>query len=132
MKGPNIIKGSTHSDSRGIVHFINEFNMTKVVRMYCIEPAPGVVRAWQGHEIESKWFFVVKGSFRVKTISIENPLRVTEHSLNEGEVLHIPCGHYNGFEATADDSILMIFSDVSLEISKADDLRKTLEFSPWN
>jgi hypothetical protein len=31
-----------------------------------------VIRAWQGHTIESRWFNCVKGSFTVKLIEIDN------------------------------------------------------------
>ena len=31
-----------------------------------------VVRAWQGHTIESRWFRCVKGSFNVKLVEIDN------------------------------------------------------------
>jgi dTDP-4-dehydrorhamnose 3,5-epimerase len=130
---PELIKGNTHIDSRGTVRFVNDFDMTKVVRMYCIEPELGTIRAWQGHKIESKWFYVAKGCFTVKTIQIENPELLTEFRMKEkdSQVLNIPEGYYNGFEATEKGSILMVFSDVDLETSKADDHRKTLADIPW-
>jgi dTDP-4-dehydrorhamnose 3,5-epimerase len=130
---PELIKGNTHTDSRGTVRFVNDFDMTKVVRMYCIEPEVGTIRAWQGHKIESKWFYVVKGCFTVKTIQIENPevlikFRMTE---KDSQVLHIPRGYFNGFEATEKGSVIIVFSDADLETSKADDYRKTLADIPW-
>jgi dTDP-4-dehydrorhamnose 3,5-epimerase len=130
---PKLIKGNIHTDSRGTVRFVNDFDMTSVVRMYCIEPEVGTIRAWQGHKIESKWFYVAKGCFTVKTIQIENTELLTEFRMKEqdSQVLHIPGGFYNGFEANEKGSILMVFSDVDLEISKADDHRKTLNDIPW-
>jgi dTDP-4-dehydrorhamnose 3,5-epimerase-like enzyme len=131
---PDIIVGNTHSDTRGTVRFVNDFNMNEIVRMYCITPALNVVRAWQGHYTETKWFFVAKGSFTIKTIPIENLTLVTQYFLDEykSEVLCIPGGHYNGFEATEKDSVLMVFSDANVESSKADDIRETIEIIPWN
>jgi len=58
-----VIEGNIHRDERGVVRFVNDFDMKKVVRMYCIKPKLGVVRAWQGHKRETKWFYVAKGSF---------------------------------------------------------------------
>lgn len=130
---PALIKGNTHTDVRGTIRFVNDFEMTKVVRMYCIEPEVGTVRAWQGHKLESKWFYVAKGSFLVKTIAIENPELNCDFSINEkdSQVLQIPGGYYNGFEALEKGSVLMVFSDADLESSKADDVRQTLEVLPW-
>ncbi|MEO7491040.1 MAG: hypothetical protein ABIU77_28235 [Ferruginibacter sp.] len=107
--------------------------MTQVVRMYCIAPELGIIRAWQGHKVESKWFFVAKGSFIVKTMTMDKNNLITEYSMSEkeSEVLHIPGGHYNGFEATEKGSVLMVFSDVDLDASKADDIRQSLEDYPW-
>lgn len=128
-----IIKGNTHTDDRGIVRFVNEFDMKNVVRMYAIEPEPGVIRAWQGHQIETKWFFAAKGSFLVKTINIENPALITTVTLSdqESQILHITAGHYNGFEALEKGSVLMVYSDATLEGSMADDHRKTINDIPW-
>lgn len=130
---PQLIKGNIHTDARGSVRFVNDFDMTKVVRMYCIEPEVRKIRAWQGHKIESKWFYVAKGCFIVKTIQIENPELLSEFRMKEkdSQVLNIPEGYYNGFEATEKGSVLMVFSDVDLETSKADDHRKTLADIPW-
>ncbi len=128
-----IIKGNTHTDARGTVRFVNEFDMTNVVRMYAIEPELGVIRAWQGHHIETKWFFAAKGSFLVKMINIENPALITAVILSdqESQILHIPAGHYNGFEALEKGSVLMVYSDANLKNSVADDHRKTLNDIPW-
>jgi dTDP-4-dehydrorhamnose 3,5-epimerase-like enzyme len=128
-----LIQGNIHTDSRGTVSFINEFDMNKVIRMYSITPEISVVRAWQGHQIETKWFYVAKGSFIIKVISIENPSLISEYTMSEinSQVLHIPGGHYNGFEATEKGSVLMVFSDTDLQASIADDIRQTLEVLPW-
>ena len=130
----SIITGNTHTDARGTVRFVNEFDMTNVVRMYAIEPELAVVRAWQGHLIESKWFFAAKGRFVVKTINIENPTVITTSILSdqESQILHIPAGHYNGFEAVEKGSVLMVYSDATLNSSIADDHRKTITDIPWS
>jgi dTDP-4-dehydrorhamnose 3,5-epimerase len=106
--------------------------MSRVVRMYCIEPKMGVIRAWQGHKKETKWFYVAKGSFLVKTIEMSSLLK-NDYMLNDTEsnVLEIPGGHYNGFEALEEGSVLMVFSDVDLETSKIDDYRENLDNIEW-
>ncbi|UJP64465.1 WxcM-like domain-containing protein [Mongoliitalea daihaiensis] len=128
----SVIEGNLHRDERGVVRFVNDFDMSRVVRMYCIEPNLGVVRAWQGHKKETKWFFAAKGSFFVKTVEMDS-LEKKEYLLKdtESKVLEIPGGHYNGFEGLEEGSVLMIFSDVGLEESKVDDFRQSLENINW-
>jgi dTDP-4-dehydrorhamnose 3,5-epimerase len=55
-----LIYGNTHVDPSGIVCFINDFDMTKVVQMYAIAPELSVIRAFHGHRLETKWSFVAK------------------------------------------------------------------------
>lgn len=106
--------------------------MTKVVRMYCIEPKLGVIRAWQGHKKETKWFYAARGSFLVKTLHMDTSEKKQYH-LNDtvSKVLEIQGGHYNGFEALEEGSVLMVFSDVDLASSKADDFREYLDKLKW-
>ena len=127
-----LIEGNVHIDDRGVVRFVNDFDMSAVVRMYCIEPKMGVVRAWQGHKIERKWFYVAKGKFLVKTVAMES-LNKVEYELtsSESNVLEIGGGYYNGFESLEEGSVLMVFSDFNLEQSKNDDYRETLENIKW-
>ena len=79
-----VIEGNFHEDSRGVIRFVNDYDMVKVVRMYCIEPKLGVIRAWQGHKKETKWFYATKGSFLVKTIKMDI-LEKKEYHLNDTE-----------------------------------------------
>lgn len=127
-----LIKGETYKDHRGTLSFVNDFDMTKVVRMYSIEPNINVIRAWQGHKKETKWFYVAKGSFLVKIVKMDSR-KVSRYRLtsNESKVLKIPGSYYNGFEALEEGSVLMVFSDFSLEESKNDDFRESLENMPW-
>lgn len=127
-----MIEGNINRDERGVVRFVNEFDMSRVVRMYCIEPKLGVVRAWQGHKKETKWFYVAKGCFVVKVIDINTRL-MNKYVLTEleSQVLEIPGGNYNGFEALEECSVLMVFSDFGLEESKEDDFRLGVEELPF-
>jgi dTDP-4-dehydrorhamnose 3,5-epimerase-like enzyme len=127
-----LIEGSLHKDDRGIVRFVNDFDMKNVVRMYCIEPKLGVIRAWQGHKNETKWFYVAKGSFVVKVVNMKTNL-LNQFILKdlESNVLEISGGNYNGFEALEDGSVLMVFSNYTLKKSKEDDFRLSLEEKAW-
>jgi dTDP-4-dehydrorhamnose 3,5-epimerase len=127
-----VICGNSHSDERGTLKFVNDFNMSSVVRMYNIEPRIGAVRAWQGHKFETKWFYVIKGSFLVKIMNMDSH-HVDIYKLNsvEPKVLRIPGGNYNGFEAIETGSILVVFSDFDLQQSKEDDYRVDVDQYPW-
>jgi len=127
-----IIKGNSHSDNRGKIHFINDFDLTRVVRMYCIHPEKGCIRAWQGHYKETKWFFVAKGEFLIKTVDMKSGA-YNSYSMNEckSEVLEIPSGYYNGFQAVEDKSVLIVLSDFTLADSVKDDFRKTIKELSW-
>jgi dTDP-4-dehydrorhamnose 3,5-epimerase len=127
-----VIKGNIYKDERGIIRFVNDFDMTFIKRMYCIEPELGVIRAWQGHKKEVKWFYVVKGSFLVKTVTMDLQVREKYYlSYNESMLLEIPGGYYNGFEAMEEGSVLMVFSNFGLEESKEDDFRESLDNIEW-
>jgi dTDP-4-dehydrorhamnose 3,5-epimerase-like enzyme len=131
------IPGSSFKDERGLLAFFNTFDMTAIKRMYQIAPAhTGIIRAWQGHKIERKWFYCVQGSFLIQTVAIadfENPnpkAEVIPHQLTEKEpkVLHLPGGHASGIQALGPESKLLVFSDVSLVASKADDYRFPVDY----
>ena len=70
---PTVINGGSYSDNRGDVTFNNDFDMSSIKRIYSIKNVnTSLVRAWQGHAIERRWFSVVKGSFEIKLIKIDN------------------------------------------------------------
>ena len=129
---PKIIKGSEFTDHRGTLSFINDFDMSPIKRMYAItHESIDVVRAWQGHRIESKYFKCLKGRFLVSVVLIDDWEMPSENlkancyilDANKTEVLHIPAGYANGFKALDPDSKLLVFSDLDLETAKLDDYR---------
>lgn len=132
-----IICGGIHTDERGTISFVNDFDMANIRRFYSIDiPDTTIIRAWQGHKLETKCFYVQKGSFLVCAIKIdnwENPsaqLRVEKTILHhtESKVLIIPGGYVNGFKALKPNSSLIVFSDFTIEESKNDDYRFKSDF----
>ena len=129
---PAFIPGGNHSDHRGVITFVNDFQLDEVRRFYLIEHADiHIVRAWQGHKKEQKWFYVVSGSFNMVVVqpdNWENPLTdldVQEFVLssNSTGVLHIPGGYANGFKALEPNSKIIVFSDFAMEQSSNDNYR---------
>ncbi len=123
---PQIFKGGSHTDNRGTLRFVNDFDLKDVRRFYAIQhPDTSVVRAWQGHEIETKWFFPLKGSFVVAWVKIDdfdNPsenLKAEYKILKAGEpaVVYVPPGYANGLKALEPNSEIAVFSDLDVNDS---------------
>jgi len=132
IEKPTILQGGTYIDSRGIMRFVNAFDFPDVKRFYFIKhPDTSVIRAWQGHEIEKKYFYPITGSFIVAWVKIdnfENPSKdlVPEYHLLSAqncEILSIPKGYANGLKALEPNSELMIFSDLGVEDSVREKIR---------
>ncbi len=132
MENPFLIQGGQHTDYRGKVSFVNEFTMDRVKRFYCIEHLDiNVVRAWQGHQRENKWFFVVTGGYQIMVVKPDNwtkpsiNLAVEKFELiaDQNQVLYVPGGHATGFRALDDGAKMLVFSDLSVEESCKDDFR---------
>ena len=116
--------------------------MSHIKRLYFTEHfSVDVVRAWQAHIIESRWFLCVQGTFNVKLVAIDNfndpsdHLMVHEYMLNseDSKVLYIPKGYANGFQALEANSKLMIFSDFDFGVNPNDQLRYDQnKWATWN
>jgi dTDP-4-dehydrorhamnose 3,5-epimerase len=131
-KVPMLIKGGRHIDERGKLAFINDFSMASCKRFYQItHDKTDLVRAWQGHKAEAKWFYCIKGSFDIKLIKIDNwnspskKLLVQDFIIDENqtEVLYIPPGYVNGFRAIEEGASIIVYSDATLKDSQNDDIR---------
>ncbi len=132
MNKPKIIKGGEFEDSRGKLTYVNEFDLTPVKRFYAIKhPDKTVVRAWQGHRKESKWFKCISGSFVVawkKIDDFENPSDTIKPDyvvLNKetNSILYVPPGYANGLKALEENSEILVFSDHKLGESLDDKIR---------
>ena len=136
MAKPIPIEGSDFSDNRGKIKFFNTFDMSNIVRFYEILPAsPEIIRGWQGHHKEKKWFYCASGAFVVNLVGIKDitptnkaaiPQRF-ELKANNPIILEVPSGYASGFKSMEEHSKLMIFSNFSLEESKNDDIRFPLK-----
>lgn len=97
---PELINGKIHSDNRGKLSYNNEFDASRVKRIYFIENAEDFIREWQGHKVEQRWFAAVSGKFLVKLVKVDNwetpdeDLSVVRYELKSEEldILHVPAG----------------------------------------
>jgi dTDP-4-dehydrorhamnose 3,5-epimerase-like enzyme len=119
----NVIPGGNHKDKRGTLTFNNDFDASDIKRIYTIEnESTNIIRAWQGHKIESRWFSAIKGSFEIKIIKIknwENPdknAEVFSIILNDKNLntLCVPNGYLNSIQALEENSKLLAMSDYKL------------------
>lgn len=129
----SVTTGDSFSDHRGILRYVNELNPGYFRRFYIItHPDIKIVRAWQGHKIEEKAFYVISGSF---TIAVVQPINFDEPEENEQPVyfnltevnnhfLRVPGGSFTGIKAMSANANLLVLSSLTVEESKADDFRQ--------
>jgi len=123
IEEPAIIKGGCHSDSRGQLFYNNSFDVTAIKRIYSIEnESVDVVRAWQGHQIEQRWFSAVMGSFTIQLIAIdhwEKPSKNLKMSIfkldsKNLDVLHVPAGYVSSIQALEKGAKLLVMANYLL------------------
>lgn len=136
ITSPHFIEGSFFSDIRGRIDFVNDFVVNDFVRVYRItHDDPSVIRAWQGHRIEVKAFWVVKGSFVINAVKIDDFDNINKEikpeafklEANESKILVIPGGYANGFKAVEENSTMVVFSNLGLDDSAKDMVRIDLD-----
>lgn len=138
MAQVTLIKGGIFADERGSLSFVNDFTFPEVKRFYqIVHPGTSIVRAWQGHKVEQKYFYVPKGKFALAWVEIDDwnkpsaDLKAEYVILKEDEpaVLSIPPGYANGIKALEPGSVLMVYSDLDLKQSGED--RWSFDASLW-
>jgi dTDP-4-dehydrorhamnose 3,5-epimerase len=122
-----IIFGNQFCDDRGFVSFINDLDLSEYKRFYLVQNhEKGFIRAWHGHEHESKAVICIQGAALIGTAPIDSPsASKTIVSANHPKAVIIPAGYANGAMTLTDDCILMYLSDKTVEESKDDDIRFT-------
>ncbi|AZA51867.1 sugar epimerase [Chryseobacterium sp. G0201] len=136
MEMAKILEGGKYSDERGSLFFNNDFNISEIKRMYCIENADvDFVRGWTGHQIEQRWFSALQGSFIIKLIKIDNwetpsnnseilDFKLSSENLN---VLHVPKGYVSAIQSKEKGARLLVMADYLLgEIN--DDYRFPIDY----
>lgn len=120
---PLLTSGGIHTDLRGTLLYNNDFDLSLIKRMYVIENlSTDFVRAWQGHQIEQRWFSAIKGSFRIQLIEIDNwelPSKDCNSftfiiNADKLDVLHIPKGYVSSIQSLEEGSKLLVMADYLL------------------
>lgn len=129
---PRLITGGIHTDSRGQISFVNDMKFDFIKRFYIISNTDeNPLRAWQGHKIDNKYFYCIRGVIKVHYVKIDNwespskDLKVESVLLSatESNILHIPEGYANAIESLEVGSKLMSFSTLPLDRTSEDEVR---------
>lgn len=120
---PNLINGNCHSDNRGFLFYNNDFDASSIKRIYIIEnKTTDLVRGWQGHQIEQRWYSCISGEIKIELIQIdnwENPsrdLKINSFVIDSEklDVLHVPNGYISSIQSLEPNSKLLIMADYLL------------------
>lgn len=112
--------GNLFTDERGCLLFNNSLDLSEVKRMYTIENKDiDIIRAWQAHKIEKRWFVAINGLFEIKMIKIdcfENPsddVVIKSFILNSKSMdcLIVEAGFASSIQAIESNSKLLVFSN---------------------
>lgn len=117
---PKLVRGNSYKDLRGTLFFNNDFDMAAIRRIYVIEnKSTNVIRAWQGHVIEQRWFSALQGSFKIELIAIDDwnmPNKKLERlqyilDATKLDVLHVPSGCISSIQSLEEGSKLLVMAD---------------------
>jgi dTDP-4-dehydrorhamnose 3,5-epimerase len=132
----NLIAGGLHVDGRGVVSFVNDFDLELVDRFYTVKAhKTGEPRGWIGHQRDHKWFTALAGTLVVAVVTPDdwhNPSRdLPVHrftlSVFKPAILHVPPGHATASVMLTQDALLGIFSSGKIETAAEDDWRFDVE-----
>jgi dTDP-4-dehydrorhamnose 3,5-epimerase-like enzyme len=117
---PTIVQGDVYIDERGSLFYNNNFDATSIKRIYFIENKnTSMVRGWQGHKMEQRWFSVVTGKVKVQLIKVDNwetpskkliPIEFILDAITLN-ILHIPKGYITSIQSLEKHSKLMVMAD---------------------
>lgn len=133
---PKIIDIPLHLDDRGSVYgAFDNLDKFGIKRTYVVRNwQPGLIRAWHGHEKASTYIHVVKGAAKIcaRPIYIEGAVndllcidnyRVSTLSAAKPQLFYIPPGWFNGTMTLQEDTRLLVYSTLTLDEVRKDDIR---------
>jgi dTDP-4-dehydrorhamnose 3,5-epimerase-like enzyme len=120
------------TDERGEISYSNDSSLEKFSRFYIIQhKSTQVVRAWQGHPVESKMFVPIAGEFLLAWVKIDNfstpsPNLKADHiklSAENNKCVSLPSGYANGLKALRENSRILVFSEFLVNQSMEEKIR---------
>lgn len=131
------LQGGISIDDRGLLRYVNGFDMSKIKRFYQVENfSLNTIRAFHGHMKEEKFVFVTSGTVLVCLVKLTDtkkpsktePVDRVVLSARNPQILTIPSGYANGFKVLEKNTSLIFFSTSSLDESKGDDYRFSYDY----
>ncbi len=143
---PQLIDIKLHQDDRGYVYCaMDDMDKVGIKRTYVVENlVAGQIRAWHGHKRGRTFFHVVKGvvkvaalpfglaepgsmpeieTYRQRLYEAEKRVVVATISDRTPKLFYIPEGHYNGAMSLTEGTKILVYSTVSFDEVKEDDVR---------
>ena len=137
MAGLIFIEGGVAEDYRGSIRYVNDFDMTQVVRFYIVENVDTkFIRGWRAHRIEQRWFYVLNGAFSLKAVKIddwtkpsrESPIEEIILRSDDQLVIHIPAGYATALQALMPNSKLLVYADYDIAHATQDDYTYPIDY----
>ena len=119
----HLIEGNIFRDKRGLLKYNNEFDLSEIKRLYIIQnDNKNIIRGWQGHKIEQRWFTSILGIFKINLIQIDNWEKPSQSLIYKSYildseklcVLHVPPGFVSSIQSLTIPSKLLVFADYRL------------------
>jgi dTDP-4-dehydrorhamnose 3,5-epimerase-like enzyme len=139
MEHARVIDIPLHQDDRGSVYCIMDSMHNKgIKRTYVVENLnKGQIRAWHGHNNGTTYMHVISGVCRLVCRVIDPTDKLPDFeavlSARKPQIFVVPPGRYNGAESLTDGTRILVYSTLSFDEVKKDDIR--LEWnshpSPW-
>ena len=117
------LQGGISVDDRGLLRYVNGFDMSKIKRFYQVENFDlKTVRAFHGHMKEEKFVFVTSGTLLVCLVKLTDkekpsknePVERVVVSARNPQIIIIPSGYANGFKALEKKTSAIFFSIVGI------------------
>ena len=91
--------------------------------MYIIQNNNNIIRVWQGHKVEQRWFSSLQGEFEIHLIEVDNweilskSLKSIKYNLSSEkmDVLYVPPGFVSSIRSKEPDSKLLVMSNYAIE-----------------
>ncbi len=138
---PKVIDIPLYQDDRGSVYCAMDMMHDKgIKRTYVVENfSKGMIRAWHGHRKGDTYMHVISGAAKMASLKyVDNygePWSEGEPSLNvitarKPQLFYIPAGWYNGAMSLEDNTKILVYSTLTFDEVKKDDVR--LDSDVWH
>lgn len=140
---PTLLDGARFDDARGSLACCNGCDLAELRRFYILtHPDTATIRGWNAHRFEAKRFFCLRGGFEIALLPMASfaPPEATGEAecfrleAANPRLLCAPAGYANAIKATEPGSILLVFSDKTLEGARNDNWKYPPETwsAPWS